>query len=99
MSKVEQFEEVQVDRHIKLKSKAGQIDAHASDSICGAWIGKGKKQIGVVSERDMVYICLWGDKGKDKFPVALTPAGIQIPTADGKPEFFEWSRLAEVLRK
>jgi hypothetical protein len=47
----------------------------------------------------MVYVCLYDDQNAQKIPVALTTKGIQIPDQNGKPEFFEWSKLAEVLRK
>jgi hypothetical protein len=95
----EKIEELEVGRHVKMRSKAGGIDVHCSDTICGAWLTKGRKSIGIVSERDMVYVCLYDDQNAQKLPVALTTKGIQIPDENGKPEFFEWSKLAEVLRK
>lgn len=95
----EKFEEVEIGRHVKMKSAAGQIDIHCKDSLVGAWITKGKKSIGIVSERDMIYVCLYDDTGLQKLPVALTTKGIQIPDAAGKAEFFDWSKVAEALRK
>ena len=95
----DRIEELEVGRHIKMRSKAGGIDVHCSDKILGAWLTKGRTSIGIVSERGMLYISLYDDQNAQKLPVALTTKGIQIPDQNGKPEFFEWSKLAEVLRK
>ncbi len=95
----EKFDEIEIRRHVKMKSAAGQIDVHCKDSLVGAWISKGKKSIGVVAERDMVYVCFYDDTGSQRVPVALTTRGIQIPDATGKAEFFEWSKVADLLRK
>lgn len=94
------FDEVEVTRHVKMKSAAGQIDLHCKESLVGAWIRKGKKSICLVAEKDSVYVGFYGDTGGlGSLPVAMTTEGIQIPNAHGKPEFFPWSRLADVLRK
>jgi hypothetical protein len=82
-----------------MRSKAGGIDVHCSDKICGAWITRGDQSIGVVAELGQLYVCLYDDTTTQKVPVALTTKGIQIPAENGKVEFFEWSKLAEVLRK
>lgn len=94
----ETIDELEVNKHVRMKSNAGSIDVHCSDSVCGAWITRAEKSIGIVSDRGMLYVCLYDDRHTQKLPVALTTKGLQIPDEKGKPEFFEWSRLAEVLR-
>ena len=95
----EKIEELEVGRHVKMRSKAGGIDVHCSATICGAWITKDEQSIGVVAELGQLYVCLYDDTRKQKVPVALTTKGIQIPGSNGKVEFFDWAKVAEVLRK
>jgi len=93
----EKVDELEVKKHIRMKSKMGSIDVHCSDTVCGAWVTDGKNTIGVMADRNQLCIALYGDRSS--IPIAMTTKGIQIPGEHEKVEFFEWSRLAEMLRK
>lgn len=93
----ETVDELEVKKHVRMKSKMGRIDVHCSDTVCGAWLTDGKNSIGVIADRTGVAICIYGSGSA--IPVALTTRGLQIPKKDGGVEFFDWARLAEVLRK
>ena len=95
----ETVDELEVKKHVRMRSAAGTINVHCSDKIVGAWIGTGKRQIGVVAEKGQVFVCFNNNMARNAVPVALTTEGLQIPSQHGGVEVFPWSRLAEVLRK
>jgi hypothetical protein len=100
----EKFDEVQVEKHFKMKSGCGSIEMHCSESVVGIWLSSsfgGKEQpIGIVAERGKPpYICVY-TKGK-KLPFAIHGEGIQVPGAgaNDNPTFLSFDELSILAKK
>jgi hypothetical protein len=100
----ETFDEVQVEKHFKMKSGCGSIEMHCSESVVGFWLSSsfaGKdRPIGIVAERGKPpYICVYA-KGK-KLPFAIHGEGIQIPGpgANDSPTFLSFDELSILAKK
>lgn len=100
----ELFDEVQVQKHFKMKSGCGSIEMHCSESVVGIWLssssGGKDKPIGIVAERGKPpYICVYA-KGK-KLPFAIHSEGIQVPGIGPKdsPTFLSFDELSILARK
>jgi hypothetical protein len=95
MSSVKEVEELRVKRHVKLSSKLGTVDVHASDSTLGAWIGNGKRCVGIHEQRGEFHVVVYDDM--KQLPVAaIGTTGIQLRDKNGQPRLLSW---LEVLAK
>ena len=95
MSSVKEVEELRVNRHVKMSSKLGTVDIHASDSTLGAWIGNGKKSVGIVEQQGEFHVVIYDDM--KQLPVAaIGTTGLQLRDKHGKPHLLSW---LEVLAK
>ena len=95
MSGEKEVDELRVKRHVKMSSKLGTIDVHASDSTLGAWIGNGKKCVGIHEQSGEIHVVVYDDM--KQLPVAaIGTTGLQLRDKHGKPRLLSW---LEVLAK
>lgn len=89
------IDELEVKKHVRMKSELGSIDVHCSDKTIGAWLSSDGKSIGVCKDNSELCIAIH-TKGKAFPDVAITTVGLQLLNANGKPVVFTWS---DVLKK
>ncbi len=99
----EKFDEVQVEKHFKMKSGSGSIEMHCSESVTGIWLnsaGRGPKVIGIVAQKGRdPYVCVYTD-GKE-LPFAISAAGVQVPGVGpkDKPTILSFDELSILAQK
>jgi hypothetical protein len=108
------LDELRVRKHVKVQSKVGKIDVHASDSVLGVWVSAGPDSrpeydtVAVVCDRGHApYICVYPSRGfrnadvrtpPVQLPVAISGAGIQIPHPDGTASRISWTEVSQLVR-
>ena len=93
----EEVDELDVKRHIRMKSKLGSIDVHCSGSTVGAWLTYEKQSCGIsIHPGGVIGLCLYDDTKKAVPIMALSTVGLQLRDEGGKPKVIPWS---DVLAK
>ena len=93
----EKVDELEVERHVRMKSQLGSIDVHCSDSKVGAWITKGNQCCGIaIQQSGLIALCFYDNMKNAKPIMAMSIVGIQLCDEGGKPRVIPW---ADVLRK
>lgn len=89
------IDELEVKKHVRMKSELGSIDVHCSDSRIGAWLSSEGDSIGVFKCGNKFSIAIYA-KETTRPVVALTTVGLQLLDVKGNPVVFTWS---DVLKK
>ena len=99
------IEELVVGRHVKVASKFGRLEIHATNSTLGVWVSGSKRDepIGMCIAQDgtpyfMVYPKANSPLG-NKCPFAISANGLQIPQVDSEPKIIPLEKLAGLLLK
>ena len=108
MSEPVEFDEVVVKKHIKLKSKLGQIDVHCSDNTVGVWLSKAENDAdscvaaAYVCKRNGPVIAIYPDKktfkAKNTLPFAISGHGLQVPHVDGTVTHLSFAEISDIVK-
>jgi hypothetical protein len=99
--KVDQLE---VGKHVKIRSPLGGIDVHASETSLGVWMTPAgvktpEQSLSIHIQRGVPpAICIW-PSFKSKYPFAISANGLQVVKEDGTTRILPLARIAEIVDK
>lgn len=91
-------DQLQVGKHLRMKSPIGSIDVHSSGNVLGAWLKCGDSTACVyATEREGAVIALY-PKSRG-LPFAISKHGVQLPTDSPSetPLILNWEQLKEIV--